>query len=192
MTPTFFTTAAGFRAWLEANHATAGELLVGYYKVGTGRPSMTWPQSVDQALCFGWIDGIRRRIDDESYSIRFTPRRRGSHWSLVNVRRAMELSEQGLMTPAGLAAFAARDAAKTQEYSYEARPDALPADYEGVLRQNSAVWAYWEAQPAHYRRGTVQWVMSAKREETRRKRLATLVEDSAAGRWIALYRRADS
>ena len=189
MDPTFFATPADFRAWLEANHTTAGELLVGYYKVDSGRPSMTWPQSVDQALCFGWIDGIRRRIDDESYSIRFTPRRPGSNWSLVNVRRALELSEQGLMTPAGLAAFAAREAAKTQEYSYESRPDALPADYEAALRENSAAWGYWQAQPAHYRRGTVHWVMSAKREETRRKRLTTLVEDSAAGRWIALYQR---
>ena len=191
MAPTFFATPADFRAWLEANYATAGELLVGYYKVGSGRPSMTWPQSVDQALCFGWIDGIRRRIDDESYSIRFTPRRPGSNWSLVNVRRAMELSEQGLMTPAGLAAFEAREAGAS-EYSYETRPDALPDEYEALLRENSAAWAYWQNQPAHYRRGTVHWVMSAKREETRRKRLATLVEDSAAGRWIALYRRAGS
>ena len=189
MNPIFFATPADFRAWLEANHAPADELLVGYYKVGTGRPSMTWPQSVDQALCYGWIDGIRRRIDDESYCIRFTPRRSGSNWSLVNVRRAMELSEQGLMTPAGLAAFEARDPAKTQAYSYESRPDALPADYEALFREDAAAWVYWEAQPAHYRRGTVQWVISAKREATRRKRLATLIEDSAAGRWIALYRR---
>ena len=188
MDPTFFATPSDFRAWLEANHATADELIVGYYKVGTGRPSMTWPQSVDQALCYGWIDGIRRRIDDESYSIRFTPRRRGSNWSLVNVRRALELSEQGLMTPAGLAAFEAREAGAA-EYSYEARPDTLPADYEAALRENAAAWAYWQGQPAHYRRGTINWVTSAKQEKTQRKRLATLIDDSAAGQWIALYRR---
>ncbi len=189
MTPTFFATAADFRAWLEANHATAGELLVGYYKVGSGRPSINWPESVDQALCFGWIDGIRRRIDDESYSIRFTPRRPGSHWSLVNVRRALELSEQGLMTPAGLAAFEARDAARDEQYSYERRSAAFDAAYEAEFQADAAAWAYWQAQPAHYRRGATHWVTSAKREETRRKRLATLIEDSAAGRWIAIYQR---
>jgi len=188
MTPTFFATAADFRAWLAANHATTGELLVGFYKVGAGKPSITWPQSVDQALCYGWIDGIRRRIDDESYSIRFTPRRPGSNWSLVNVRRALELSEQGLMTPAGLAAFEARDAVRDEQYSYERQSAAFDAAGEAEFRANAAAWAYWEAQPAHYRRGVTHWVTSAKREETRRKRLATLIEDSAAGRWIAPYR----
>jgi uncharacterized protein YdeI (YjbR/CyaY-like superfamily) len=190
MEPTFFPTPADFRAWLEANHATAGELLVGYYKVGSGRPSITWPESVDQALCFGWIDGIRRRIDDESYSIRFTPRRPGSTWSLVNVRRFEELRAAGLVTPAGLAAFETYDPAKTDaQYSYEVRSRGLDEAYEAELRANETAWDYWQAQPPHYRRGATHWVMSAKREETRQKRLATLIEDSAAGRWIALYRR---
>jgi uncharacterized protein YdeI (YjbR/CyaY-like superfamily) len=185
----YFETSAHFRAWLEANHATADELLVGFYKKGSGRPSITWPESVDQALCYGWIDGVRRRVDDESYTIRFTPRRRGSNWSLVNVRRVMELSEQGLMKPAGLAAFEARDPAKEDEYSYENRPQGLDSPYEAQFRANAAAWAYWEAQPPHYRRGSAHWVMSAKREETRQKRLTTLIEDSASGQWIALYRR---
>lgn len=185
----FFETPAQFRAWLEANHATAAELHVGYYKKSSGRPSMTWPESVDQALCFGWIDGIRRSIDDESYTNRFTPRRPGSNWSLVNIRRALELIELGFMHPAGLAAFEARDPAKSEEYSYENRPYGLDGPYESELRANPAAWEYWQAQPPHYRRGSARWVMSAKREETRRKRLATLIADSEAGRWIALYQR---
>lgn len=189
MIPVFFETPTHFRAWLEANHAAAAELWVGYYKKGTGRPSMTWPESVDQALCFGWIDGVRRRIDDERYMIRFTPRRPGSNWSLVNIRKAQELIEQGLMRPAGLAAFEARDPDKSEEYSYENRPQGLDEAYETEFRANAAAWAYWAAQPPHYRKGAAHWVMSAKREETRRKRLATLIADSAAGRWIALYRR---
>ena len=189
MNPTFFPTPANFRAWLAANHATESELLVGFYKKATGRPSITWPESVDQALCYGWIDGIRRRIDDESYSIRFTSRKRGSNWSLVNIKRALELIELELMEPAGLVAFDARDPAQAGEYSYENRPPGLTEAYEINLRANAAAWAYWEAQPAHYRRGAAHWVMSAKREETRQKRLATLIDDSEAGRWIALYRR---
>ena len=185
----FFETPAQFRAWLDANHATAAELQVGYYKKDTGRPSLTWSESVDQALCFGWIDGIRRRIDDESYMIRFTPRRPGSNWSLVNIRKVQELTEQGLMHPAGLAAFETRDPDKSQEYSYENRPQGLDELYESEFRRHSAAWQYWQAQPAHYRRGSAHWVMSAKRPETRQKRLATLIADSAAGQWIALYRR---
>jgi uncharacterized protein YdeI (YjbR/CyaY-like superfamily) len=186
--PTFFPTPADFRAWLEKNHATAGELLVGFYKKGSGRSSITWPESVDQALCYGWIDGVRKRVDDESYTIRFTPRRPSSTWSEVNTKRATELIEQGLMQPAGLTAFEARDVEKTKLYSYEARSQPLSESYEAEFRANAAAWAYWEAQPPHYRRGAAHWVMSAKREETRAKRLAALIEDSAADRWIAVYR----
>jgi uncharacterized protein YdeI (YjbR/CyaY-like superfamily) len=189
MNPTFFPTPADFRAWLAANHDTATELLVGFYKKGSGRPSITWPESVDQALCFGWIDGIRRRVDDESYTIRFTPRRKGSTWSLVNTKRALELIEQGLMQPTGLAAFEARDAVKDEHYSYERRSAVLDESYEAEFRANVAAWAYWEAQPTHYRKGASHWVMSAKRENTRQKRLAKLIADSESGRWIALYRR---
>lgn len=185
----FFESPAAWREWLAANHDTAAELWVGYYKKATGRPSITWPESVDQALCFGWIDGVRRRIDDESYMIRFTPRREGSTWSLVNTSRALELIQEGLMHPAGLAAFEVRDPGRTEEYSYERRSQKLDEAYETEFRADAAAWAYWEAQPPHYRRGAAHWVMSAKREETRQKRLATLIADSAAGRWIALYRR---
>lgn len=192
-TPTdvhFFPTPADFRAWLAANHTTAAELWVGYYKKGSGRPSITWPESVDQALCFGWIDGVRKSLDGESYAIRFTPRRAGSTWSEVNTKRAFELIDQGLMQPAGLAAFAVRDEDKTAaQYSYEARRQPLDHAYEAEFRADAVAWDYWQVQPAHYRHGATHWVMSAKREETRRKRLATLVADSAAGRWIALYRR---
>ncbi len=186
----FFPTPADFRAWLAANHTTAAELWVGYYKKGSGRPSITWPESVDQALCFGWIDGVRKSLDGESYAIRFTPRRAGSTWSEVNTKRAFELIDQGLMQPAGLAAFAVRDEDKTAaQYSYEARRQPLDPAYEAEFRADAVAWDYWQVQPAHYRHGATHWVMSAKREETRRKRLATLVADSAAGRWIALYRR---
>jgi len=134
--PTFFATPAGFRDWLEVHHADAPELLVGYYKKGSGRASMTWPESVDEALCFGWIDGIRRRIDDERYSIRFTPRRARSVWSAVNIRRAGELIAEGRMTPAGLAAFEARDEARSAIYSYEQRHKAkLDPEQERLLRE---------------------------------------------------------
>lgn len=186
----FFPTPADFRSWLAANHTTAAELWVGYYKKGSGRLSITWPESVDQALCFGWIDGVRKSLDGESYAIRFTPRRAGSTWSEVNTKRAFELIDQGLMQPAGLAAFSVRDEDKTAaQYSYEARRQPLDPAYEAEFRADAVAWDYWQVQPAHYRHGATHWVMSAKREETRRKRLATLVADSAAGRWIALYRR---
>ena len=187
--PTFFATPADFRAWLAANHTTTDELWVGFYKKASGRPSITWPESVDEALCYGWIDGLRQRLDDERYVIRFTPRRPGSNWSEVNRRRVAALIDAGRMQPAGLAAYEARDAAGAVSYSYENRPERLEEPYEAEFRAHADAWAYWQAQPTHYRRGTAHWVMSAKREETRRKRLATLIEDSAAGRWAAIYRR---
>ncbi len=189
MEPIFFKAPSDFRVWLEANHAAADELIVGYYKKATGRPALTWPESVAQALCFGWIDGVRRRVDDERYTIRFTPRRPGSHWSEVNVTLAGELIAQGLMHPAGLAAFEARDPERTGEYSCEQRPNGLDEAFEAEFRINPNAWAYWQAQPPHYRRGSAHWVMSAKREETRQRRLQTLITDSAAGQWISLYRR---
>lgn len=188
MDPTFFETPDDFRAWLAAHHDTADELWVGYYRKDSGRPGITWPESVDQALCYGWIDGIRKRLDEYSYTNRFTPRRKGSNWSAVNRKRAEELIALGLMQPAGLAAYEARDN-KAQEYAYEGGTQPLDTAYEAEFRATAGAWAYWEAQPPHYRRGATHWVMSAKREDTRRKRLATLIADSAAGRWIALYRR---
>jgi uncharacterized protein YdeI (YjbR/CyaY-like superfamily) len=184
MKPTFFPTPAAFRRWLEKNHEKATELLVGFYKKDSGRPSITWPESVDQALCFGWIDGVRRRIDHVSYSIRFTPRRRGSIWSAVNIGRATELSKQGLMSPAGLRAFDARDEKKSAIYSYENRPRELAPEYEKRFRANKQAWEYWTAQPPGYRRLVTYWVMEAKKEETRERRLATLIADSAAGRRV--------
>jgi uncharacterized protein YdeI (YjbR/CyaY-like superfamily) len=189
MDPIFFDSPGAFYDWLAAHHDTAGELWVGYYKKATGRPSLTWPESVDQALCYGWIDGIRRRIDDERYTIRFTPRRRGSNWSAINIRRVTELMELGLMQPAGLAAIAARDVGKSPEYSYEESWQPMSKEYEGQFRIHEAAWAFWEAQPPSYRQAATHWVMSAKREVTRQKRLATLIADSEAGRRLAMLAR---
>jgi uncharacterized protein YdeI (YjbR/CyaY-like superfamily) len=185
MEPTFFATPEEFRAWLTEHHETETELLVGFHKKGSGRPTITWPQSVDQALCFGWIDGVRRSIDDASYSIRFTPRKARSTWSAVNVKRVAELTEQGLMRPAGIAAFERRSDDKTAIYAYEQRKAAaLHPEQERRLKANAAAWAWFQAQPAGYRRTATYWVISAKRPETRDRRLEKLIEDSAAGRPI--------
>ena len=193
MEPTFFATPAEFRAWLEEHHADRRELLVGFYKTGSGRPSITWPESVDEALCFGWIDGVRRGIDGDSYSIRFTPRRPGSIWSTANVKRARELIELGRMTPAGLAAFEARKEERSGVYSYEQREDArLDAAQEARFRANPRAWEWFEGQPPWYRRAALHWVASAKREETRERRLATLIEDSAHGRTVKPLTRPDN
>jgi len=188
--PRYFGTPAEWRAWLEEHHTTAPELWVGFHKRGSGRPSITWPESVDQALCFGWIDGVRRRIDDDRYAIRFTPRRKGSSWSNINLRRVEELTRLGLMHPAGQAAHAARSAAKSGIYSYEQRKRArLPAAMTARFKRNRKAWTFFEAQPASYRRTAVWWVVSAKREDTRERRLETLIADSAAGRTIRLLTR---
>jgi uncharacterized protein YdeI (YjbR/CyaY-like superfamily) len=186
MYPTFFPTPNAFRKWLQKNHLKEKELLVGFYKRGSGKPSITWPESVDQALSFGWIDGVRRRIDDESYSIRFTPRRRGSIWSAINIKRVAELEKLGLMTDAGRRAFEARDEKKSAIYSYENRAKTFPSEMEKRFRANKKAWDWWSEQPPWYRRVTTHWVLSAKKEETRERRLATLIEDSAEGRRIGL------
>lgn len=189
-TPTFFATQEEFRAWLDEHHANATELLVGYFKVGTGRPSMTWPESVDQALCFGWIDGVRRRIDDVSYSIRFTPRKAESTWSAVNLKRVPELIELSMMQPAGLAAYERRTEARSEIYAYEQSHKAnLGDEFERQFRANETAWAFFEAQPAGYRRTAIWWVISAKRDDTKRKRLAELIADSAAGRRLEQFTR---
>ena len=182
MKPAFFATAAEFRRWLERHHDSASELLVGFYKVGSGKPSMTWPASVDQALCFGWIDGVRRRIDDESYTIRFTPRKPRSIWSAINIRRAGELIELGLMQPGGLRAFEQRSPERSAIYSYEKAPAELPAEAEAAFRKRKAAWAFFNAQPPSYRRVAVHWVTTAKKAETRARRLEKLIESSARGR----------
>ncbi|HEX6935555.1 MAG TPA: YdeI/OmpD-associated family protein [Actinomycetes bacterium] len=189
-TPQFFATPADLAAWFEAHGDTAAELLVGYWKKGTGRLSVTWAESVDEALCVGWIDGIRRRIDDHSYSIRFTPRRNGSTWSQVNIRRVAELTEQGRMRPAGTAAFMARRDDRSGVYSFEQRHEArLDQAAEATFRADELAWAFFTAQPPSYRRTAVWWVVSAKQQATRDRRLAQLVADSRAGLRIKELRR---
>jgi uncharacterized protein YdeI (YjbR/CyaY-like superfamily) len=182
---TFFETPADFRAWLAENHETADELWVGFHKKATGRPSITWPEAVDEALCVGWIDGLRKSLGDESYMIRFTPRKPRSTWSAVNIARAEELLAQDRMQPAGLRAFEARTDDNSAIYSYEQRHGArLEPEQEREFRANEQAWAYFQSRPPSYRKAAIWWVVSAKREETRTKRLRTLVEDSAQGRTI--------
>jgi uncharacterized protein YdeI (YjbR/CyaY-like superfamily) len=187
---TFFADGAEFRAWLEAHHDSERELLVGFWKKGTGRPSMTWQESVDEALCFGWIDGVRRGIDGDSYSIRFTPRQKRSIWSLANITRAGELIAEGRMTPAGLAAFEARSGDRSGVYSHEQRHAAeLDAEQRARFEADPEAWAWFQAAAPSYQRAVIHWVTSAKTPETRERRLATLIADSAAGRKVAPLRR---
>jgi uncharacterized protein YdeI (YjbR/CyaY-like superfamily) len=182
MKPTFFATPSAFRAWLEKNHDSAQELWVGFYKKASGKPSITWPEAVDAALAFGWIDSVRKSVDEISYTNRFTPRRPGSTWSAVNVKRVKELTRLGLMRPAGLKAFDARKEDKSGIYSYEQRHEAsLNAAQQREFRANKQAWNFFQRQPPSYRTAAVWWVVSAKREETRRNRLARLIEDSSQG-----------
>lgn len=183
--PAFFATPAAFRAWLEAHHADTAELWVGFYKKDSGQPSITWPESVDEALCFGWIDGMRKRVDATRYTIRFTPRKAGSIWSTVNVGRVEELTRLGRMHPAGLAAFAARVEARTSIYAYEQREHpTLTPEEDAQLQGNAAAWAFFARQPPSYRRTALWWVVSAKQPTTRQRRLTQLIADSAAGQTI--------
>lgn len=183
--PTYFATPADFGAWLAAHGTTADELLVGFHKVDSGRPSMTWPQSVDEALCHGWIDGVRRRIDEHAYSIRFTPRRATSIWSAVNIARVAVLTAEGRMTAAGLAAFERRSAKKSAIYAYEqATTAALTAKELAAIRKAHTTRAYFDALPPGYLRQMTHWITSAKKPETRAKRLATFIEACAAQRRI--------
>ena len=181
--PRFFAAAAAFRRWLEKNHARAPELWVGFYKRHTGKPSMDWPQSVDCALCFGWIDGLRRSLGEEAYLIRFTPRRPTSVWSAINIRKMAELTKQGLMTPAGLAVFEKRSATRAHGYTYANRRP-FDAKTRAAFMAKKKAWMFFEAQPPGYRSQFAHWVMTAKREETRQRRFARLVAESAAGRRI--------
>jgi uncharacterized protein YdeI (YjbR/CyaY-like superfamily) len=184
MEPIFFRSAAEFRAWLERHHDTSTEILVGYHKKGTGKLGMGWDESVDQALCFGWIDGVRRGIDDERYMNRFTPRQRGSTWSAKNINRAKELIDQGLITPAGLEAFEARVEDRSP-YAYERRHTVrLDATFERRFRRNAKAWEIFLSKPPSYRQAAIRWVMSAKKQETRERRLARLIDVSAAGRTV--------
>lgn len=180
--PLFFSDASKFRAWLEKNAATAPELLVGYHKVGSGQPSMSWSESVDEALCFGWIDGVRKRIDDESYTIRFTPRRATSIWSAINIEKMARLKAEGRMTPAGEQAFALRSEAKSVIYSHEQAETAeLSAAELKLFKANQPALAYFEAAPPSYKKRLLHWVTSAKKAETRASRLVKLVDACAAG-----------
>jgi uncharacterized protein YdeI (YjbR/CyaY-like superfamily) len=180
--PTFFAKPSHFRSWLAKHHKTAAELLVGFYKKDSGKPSITWPESVDEALCVGWIDGVRRSLGEEAYTIRFTPRRKGSIWSAVNIKRARELSEAGLMRPAGLAAFDKRDEKKSAIYSYEQRTTTeFDPAYEKKFRANKKAWAFFAAQPPWYQRQVRYYVMSAKNEATRLRRLQDFIERAAKG-----------
>lgn len=185
MDVTFFESPSAYRAWFEENHAHAKELWVGFYKKSTGKPSITWPEAVDQALCFGWIDGVRKSIDENSYKIRFTPRKPRSIWSSVNIKRVGELLELGLMQPAGLKVFEERDQKKSELYSYERQKALLDTEFEQKFRANTKAWEFFQSQAPSYQKTATWWVMSAKKEETRLKRLMTLIEDSENGRRLA-------
>lgn len=177
----FFSSPAELRAWFEANHEKASELWVGQHRKSTGRPSVTWPELVDQCLCFGWIDGVRYSLDGESFAQRVTPRRKGSNWSAVNIRRFAELDQAGLVGPKGRAAFAARPAGTSRVNPYESRPPGLDGEMETRFRKHLAAWKFFESQAPWYRRAAAHWVVSAKREETRARRLRELIEHSAEG-----------
>ena len=185
---TYFPTQLDFRNWLEKNYDKETELLVGFYKVGCGKPSLTWPQSVDQALCFGWIDGIRKSVDAESYCIRFTPRKPGSTWSAINIRKVEEMNKLGLMLPSVLATFEKRNEQKSAIYSYENRPEKLPSEYELAFKTHPEAWEFFQSQPKYYQRTAIYWVMSAKQELTRQKRLNELISDSENRLKIKLLR----
>ncbi len=182
--PRFFKTRAEWRRWLEANHATAREQVIGFHKAGSGRKGMTRPEALDEALCFGWIDGLVRGFDADTWTVRFSPRQKRSIWSAVNIARVEALKAAGLMTPPGLAAYEGRDPKLQKRYSFENRDVALDAAYEARFKANAAAWAWFSAKPVSYRRPATWWVMSAVKPETREKRLATLIADSEAGRPI--------
>ena len=184
MKPIFFPNPQEFRQWLEEHHRTEKELLVGFYKVGTGTASMTWPESVDQALCFGWIDGVRRSIDEESYSIRFTPRKPTSIWSAVNIRKMEELTTTGLMTKAGLKAFALRKEEKSAVYSHEKEPAVLDPAFEKQFKANQKAWDFFITQAPSYQKVMLHWIMGAKQEKTRISRLEKTIRESEMGKRV--------
>jgi uncharacterized protein YdeI (YjbR/CyaY-like superfamily) len=181
-----FRNAEQFRRWLERHHAAEKELWVGFYRKGCGKTGMSYPEAVDQALCFGWIDGVRKKLDDISYTNRFSPRQPKSTWSTVNMRRVGELTKLGLMTEAGLAAFKARDEKRSGVYSFENRPQSLPPDLEKVFKANRQAWEFWTALPPGNRRTVTWWIVSAVKDETRRSRLAKAIESSAKGQRLGL------
>jgi uncharacterized protein YdeI (YjbR/CyaY-like superfamily) len=186
---TFFASQWDFRKWLEENHDKEKVLFVGFYKVGSGQANMSWTESVDQALCFGWIDGVRKTIDKDAYFIRFSPRKPKSIWSAVNIKKMETLTQQGLMLPFGMAAFNLREAKRSGIYAYEQEQVRLSADFESQFVANKKAWDFFQSLPASYHKPAINWVMSAKQEVTRVKRLAELITDSEAGRKIKQLRR---
>ena len=178
MKPIFFVTQNDFRRWLEENHEKESEIIVGFYKVGSGKSSMTWSEAVDQALCFGWIDGVRRRVDEESYSNRFTPRRVNSNWSAVNIKKVEELTAKDLMKPAGIAAFEKRKEEKSAIYTYENESKRFSDEFEKRFRANGKAWQFFEKQANWYKKQMTGWVMTAKQEATRARRLEKLISES--------------
>lgn len=191
MEPKFFKKPADFRKWLEKNHMKETELLVGFYKKGTGKESITWPESVDEALCYGWIDGIRKSFEEDSYTIRFTPRKPTSIWSAVNIANIERLTKEGRMKPAGIAAHEKRKEHKTAIYSFEQsnKDLVLTKEYETIFKKNKKAWEFFQNVAPSYRRPAIWWVISAKREETRLKRLNELIADSEAGSRVKHLRR---
>jgi len=184
MKPVFFASQSDLRKWFEKNYKTKTELVAGFYKVSTGKPSITWSQSVDEAICFGWIDGIRKSIDEKSYCIRFTPRNPKSNWSAINIKKATELTKLGLMMPEGIAAFEKRKESNSAVYSYEQTGLGLPEDYLNPLRKNKKAWKFFNSQTPSYQRIVFRWVMSAKRDKTKISRLEILIKDCEAGEKI--------
>ncbi|MEL1255641.1 YdeI/OmpD-associated family protein [Flavobacterium sp. DGU38] len=179
MKATFFPTQEKFRAWLEKNYQTETELLVGFYKVSSKKPSMSWSESVDQALCFGWIDGIRKTIDDESYTIRFTPRKKSSIWSAINIKKIDQLTKAGLMKEAGLKAFEFRSEERSKIYSHEKEAYVLDSEFEKQFKANEVAWEYFDKQAPSYKKVMIHWIMSAKQEKTRLSRLEKTIKISA-------------
>lgn len=179
MKPAFFSTPEKFREWLEKHHQKETELLVGFYKVNSKKPSMSWSESVDQALCFGWIDGVRKSIDEESYSIRFTPRKKSSIWSAINIKKIEELSKAGLMKEAGLKAFELRSEEKSRIYSHEKEPAVLDPEFEKQFKANKPAWDFFNKQAPSYKKVMIHWIMTAKQEKTRISRLEKAMNISA-------------
>jgi len=186
MKPRFFTSAERFRKWLSANHALSDELWIGFHKKSSGKKSITYPEALDEALCFGWIDGVRNGLDETSYIQRFSPRRLRSIWSRINMRHVERLKKEGRMHEAGLAAFAKRDEKRTAVYSFENKPRELSPAYQKLFRANKKAWGFWQKQPPFYIKTTSFWVMSAKKEETQLRRLTQLIEAAAKGERVGL------
>lgn len=188
MKPRFFSSSEEFRQWLEKQHASEDELLVGFHKKASGKKSITYAEALDEALCFGWIDGVRRSMNESSYTIRFSPRRSRSIWSLINVKHVQRLQKEGRMHSAGLDAFNQRDPKRTGIYAFENRPRELTPEYEKALRKNKAAWQFFEAQPPGYKRVIAFWILGGKKEETRLRRLQQLIESCAKGERVGLLK----